>query len=128
MSSKDSSEILGFDPWEKDPHLQFIKARRAAAEQYLGRPHLWREMIMVVASAAGLATSVLEFRGALPNGGAIAYVLLIVGVLLNEGIVGYWRRQHTRELDRISAAQVADDNRRAGERRQYLATAPPANA
>src|SRR5262245_53088480 len=24
-----------FDPWEKDPHLQFIKARRAAAERYL---------------------------------------------------------------------------------------------
>jgi len=118
-----------FDPWEEDPHLQFINARRAAAKKYLGRPHLWREMILLVASATGIATSVLDWRGVLPNGGTIAYILLVLGVLLNEGIVGVWRRQHTRELEKISAAQLADDIRRANERRQRLAiTAASASA
>jgi hypothetical protein len=113
-----------FDPWEQDPHLKFILARRAAAKRYLGRPHLWREMIMITASATGLATSVLDWRGMLPDGDTVAYVLLLLGVVLNEGIVGVWRRQHTRELEQISAEQVSDDIRRANERRLRLAMAP----
>jgi hypothetical protein len=109
-----------FEPWEKDPHLPFINARRVAAKRYLGRPHLWREMIMIVASGAGLATSILHWRDALPDGGAIAYALLLAGIVLNEGILGIWRRAHTRELDGISALQVRDDIRRASERRRSL--------
>jgi hypothetical protein len=81
-------------------------------------------MIMITASAIGLATSVLDWRGMLPDGDTVAYVLLLLGVVLNEGIVGVWRRQHTRELEQISAEQVSDDIRRANERRLRLAMAP----
>ncbi len=110
-----------FDPREEDPHLQFIDARRVAAKKYLfDKPHLRREMIMIVASVIGLATGILGSQGVLLRGAAISYGLALGGVLLNEGIVALWRRVHTRELDKISALQVSEDIQNANARRELV--------
>jgi hypothetical protein len=101
-----------------DPHARFIERRRQAANAYLfDRHHTFRESIVLIAGIAGLALSIAQHFYDFAYGDTLGYVVLILGVLLNELIVGRWRRALGRELDTIDMDQMDDDIRRAEERK-----------
>lgn len=106
---------------EDDPHKQFIERRRLAALNYLfERRHTSREMILFLASSAGLALALLAMFYGLRWGNSVTYALLVVGILLNEITIASWRRAVNKEFDTINAAQIRDDIRRAEARRNDL--------
>jgi hypothetical protein len=103
---------------EDDPHRYFIERRRKATIKYLfEKPHTAREMIVVMASLAGLALSVAQRVADFRYGDIASYGVLIGGILLNEFLIGNWRRAVEREFDAIDNDQMDDDIRRANERR-----------
>jgi hypothetical protein len=113
-----------FYPDPNDPHRTFIERRREVAQQYLfDKPHTAREFIVVIAALLGLASILAQHLDRFPYGNEIAYVALSLGIILNEFIVSRWRGVIGRTFDMINNEQVADDVKRANERRSALAQA-----
>jgi hypothetical protein len=103
---------------QDDPHARFIDQRRQAVSAYLfNRRHTLRESIVLVAGILGLGLSIAQRFCGFAYGDTLAYIVLITGVVLNEIIVGGWRRSLGRQLDIIDGDQMDDDMRRAEERR-----------
>lgn len=101
-----------YKPRETHPHRTFILTRRAAGERYLARPHDVREYFVICCAIVAIGFEIGEKKYGFAHGDTKAYVAIISGVLLNEVIVGLWRRELERALGAANLAQLVFDRSR----------------
>ncbi len=97
------------------PHLAFILRRRVIVEQYLTKPHLKKEALMVTAC---LAASLLAFFGGSFNDYLSRlgpYVIIALAMLFNEITMLIWRRHRNSQLSAIDDEEATEVSDRLGE-------------
>jgi hypothetical protein len=97
-----------FVPPEKDEHRKFILRRRQIQSVYMSKPHHWKEFMLFSGAAIAFITArpsslPLELWTGTP------FAILITVMLLNERIVGSWRRQREQGLIAVQADQIRSD-------------------
>jgi hypothetical protein len=91
------------DPqYAPSPNERGIQARRAVATWFLfDLPHLWKEAGRILGCAVALAISVSSYVENKEQQAALAYVVLIATMIINETITQRWRFARDRRLTAI---------------------------
>jgi hypothetical protein len=103
-----------FLPPNDDAHKAFILQRREIQSIYLERRHHLKEAMLI----AGAALAFVTAGSLIPSvrlWSGTPFAILIVVLLSNELVVGWWRRQREKALIMVDVRQIRSDKERMNE-------------
>jgi hypothetical protein len=101
-----------YTPRLNHPHRSWIEQRRAAAIDYLNRPHDPGEWTVLLAAVCAIALDQVERHWAFWYGNTLAYIGLIVVIMCHEGVLFNWRRRLGTRIKSADMSQLIADIRR----------------
>jgi hypothetical protein len=101
-----------YAPRSNHPHKSWIELRRAAAMDYLNRPHDPGELIVLLAAVCAIGLDQAEQHGAFGYGNTLAYVGLVAVITCHEGVLFVWRRKLGARIHGANMSQLVADIRR----------------
>lgn len=85
-----------YEPLHEDANYRLIRRRREVIQEFLCKPHLWKE----AARAGGCA---IAFAIAMTGERSLSYVVLIITLIINEIVTARWRAERYTALLSLEA-------------------------